>query len=621
MQTVSSQLGQPQLEAFTPHAELVSADALGIELELEGFTGDSMDQASRLVRPLWTIIGDGSLRNGGAEFITQGGFGGTKLIQAIDKLQVALGRVNYDASWRCSTHMHINMLDFTVNQVVRFMLVYAACEPILFEFCGAYRKSSNFCTPLGDSLPFHRKIISRMYDDAVSRRSPQQHANKYVALNILPLFPDNRGRALGTVEFRGGRPLVDRAEMITQANLLLSIKQYVRDFQGDEEALLNSMAEGVHSSVFATGVAAGITPSVDSLELALVSAWALLKSYQEGKAAQAERVAALAAQGLTPDDMEGDSPEPIGQSPFTGHITRASQYRGAHIPNQPGGMQIEDLNTLRLMVSEARWPSFFQNFGSLSAGNPRSMMNAAFSVGLARSHPEYGTMTTHNVMVGLLNWAGNLRPESNEQNPVSTLIRMRKHTNQSRNYMEPLCNLPATPNLRYKMVRVLYQQTLGAERWAELLGRCGYDSTARNIDVWNWLANHQVRTKGRTALQARMNEMTEGRHTDLNLEVAAPVSTVRLHAVLRMGGLPSREHIWTSDRVAYDNFVYVINLLNEYDLDVPFIHSGVMSFAHALSCHAGLADAIGHPYIVATYQDRTVDRTISGDSLQSVSIY
>ena len=613
-------MGQPQLEAFTPHAELVSADALGIELELEGFTGESMDQASRLVRPLWTIIGDGSLRNGGAEFITQGGFGGTKLIQAIDKLQVALGRVNYDASWRCSTHMHINMLDFTVNQVVRFILVYAACEPVLFEFCGAYRKSSNFCTPLGDSLPFHRKIMSRMYDDAISRRSPQQHANKYVALNILPLFPDQRGRALGTVEFRGGRPLVDRAEMLTQANLLLSIKQYVRDFEGDEEALLNSMAEGVHSSVFSNGVAAGISPSVDSLELSLVHAWALLKSYQQGKAAQAQRIAELTAQGIDLNDLDGEVPMTIAPMPF-GRTERPVEFRGSHFSTEPGGMQIDTLDTLRMIASEHRWPSLFSNFGSLAAGSPRSMMNAAFSSGLARSHPIHGAMTTRNVMVGLLNWAGNLSPNSVEQSPLPTLLRMRSRHNYHNGYQEPLGTLPAQPDTRYKMVRILYQQTLGAERWAELLGRIGYDSTARNVDVWNWLANHQVRTKGRTTLQTRLNDMTEGRRCDLNLEVAAPVSTVRLHAVLRMGGLPSRAHVWTSDRVAYDNFVYVINLLNSFDLDVPFIANGVMSFANGLNCHAGLADCIGHPYIVATYANRTLDRTISGETLQSVSIY
>ena len=88
-----------------------------------------------------------------------------------------------------------------------------------------------------------------------------------------------------------------------------------------------------------------------------------------------------------------------------------------------------------------------------------------------------------------------------------------------------------------------------------------------------------------------------------------------------MGGLPSRAHVWTSDRVAYDNFVYVINLLNAFDLDVPFIANGVMSFANGLNCHAGLADCIGHPYIIATYANRTLDRTISGDTLQSVSIY
>lgn len=618
-------MGQPQLEAFTPHAELVSADALGIELELEGFTGESMDQASRLVRPLWTIIGDGSLRNGGAEFITQGGFGGTKLIQAIDKLQVALGHVNYDASWRCSTHMHINMLDFTCNQVARFILVYAACEPVLFEFCGAYRKSSNFCTPLGDSLPFHRKIMSRMYDDAVSRRSPQQHANKYVALNILPLFPDQRGRALGTVEFRGGRPLVDRAEMLTQANLLLSMKQYVRDFVGDEEAMLTALAQGVHNTVFANGVAANIIPTVDQLELSLVNAWALLKSYQEGVTVQRARAAEMERMGIREDEeIRTIAPSIFGRAPVP-----ESPYRGSHLINDGVGMALENRDTLALLVREEFWPSIFRHHQQMIENrDPMNQLLGAFSTAGARSAPPSdNSISSRNTHIALLNWAGNLTPESAEQNPVGTLVRMRAKTSRSRPraYEEPLCNLPAEPDTRIKPTRCMYQQLLPADAWRDLLSRIGYTSDAKNIDVWNWLANHVVRTKGRNLLAEHVTLNRSDRDTDMAFDTSTPVSTVRFMQLLRMFALPSRDHVWTSDRSSYDNVCYVIALLNQYDCDIPYIYKRPGQVPRMIWGRANVTSAgFGHTYIrelTLRTESRTADRTIRGETLAQVTIY
>ena len=152
MQNIGEQLGYGALEDFRPHPALITTDAVGVELELEGFTNGDIEIARSHLNPLWTITSDGSLRNGGVEFITTGGKGGETLHQAYERITTCLREcVNYDASWRCSTHMHINMLDFTVNQAARFMLVYAACEPVLFELAGNLRRSSNFCTPLARS--------------------------------------------------------------------------------------------------------------------------------------------------------------------------------------------------------------------------------------------------------------------------------------------------------------------------------------------------------------------------------------------------------------------------------------------------------------------------------------
>lgn len=273
---------------------------MGIELELEGFRGRDQEEAQSFLGEAWHVTGDGSLRNGGVEFVTAGGKGGVDLHAAFVRINDLLARVQYDASFRCSTHMHLNMQDFTFNQVARFMLAYTCVEPVLFTFCGNYRRSSNFCVPIAESLPFHKKLIARLYDDAIGSHSGAA-CNKYTAMNFLPLFDGGRDRPpLGTVEFRGGRPLTTTGEFIKQANLLLALKKYVRDFNGtDDEFLASITTHGAVQVLYPNGEAQDIDCKATDLDDAAITAWLLLKSYQAGmewrKSQGARQQAALEA--------------------------------------------------------------------------------------------------------------------------------------------------------------------------------------------------------------------------------------------------------------------------------------------------------------------------------------
>ena len=571
MQTVSIQLGRPGLETFPASPLLVSADAIGIELELEGFTQEATVEATRRVHPDWTIVPDGSLRNGGVEFITTGGLGGERLAGAIERIQAALEVVNYDASWRCSTHMHVNMLDFTVNQVVRFVLAYTACEPVLFEFCGAYRKSSNFCTPVLDSLPFHRKIMSRMWDDAVARRHPVSMCNKYVALNLLPLFPDQRGRALGTVEFRGGRPLVTREEMFTQANLLLSIKNFVRDFAGTEEEMLIALADGVHNRVFLNGVSAGIEPAAETLEQSLVAAWMMLKSYQEGMAQRA---------ALTERQREFDEPETGVPSGYFQQVranleARTPQVR-THASNIPSPFLAGDFDSIEvlrdLFVAGNVWPSLHEQYVSLRHGTIRNKLAAAWLVTRQRCGVERG-LPWVNAHRAILNWVGNLAPTSVEQSPISTLVRLRDSTIRNPRHAEPQAGLPGHPVNGIRPYRIAYQQELPEERYEYMLSRMGYSRDARNIDCWHYLADHKVRTKNRDALAAALADV------GLHVAIQERMSTFQMYSLLRFTGRASADHVWSSDLGAYDNFCCILDVLHQASLEVPVVRTGAFSDA------------------------------------------
>ncbi|AUV61794.1 amidoligase enzyme [Pseudomonas phage Bjorn] len=538
-----------------------------MELELEGFSSTAMDVLNRHIHPLWRLTNDGSLRNGGIELITNGGFGGQRLFEAFERLAAGLERVNYDASFRCSTHMHINMLDFTVNQVARFLLVYTACEPILFEFCGAYRKSSNFCTPVTESLPFHRKLINRLWDDSVRLRIASGQTSKYTALNLAPLFPSDRSPALGTVEFRGGRPLTTVTDMLLQANLLLSIKEYVRTFQGDEDALLTSLAPGVLNTVYANGVAASLNVNPDILENALIHSWCLLKSYQEGIAMANKKK----ARGEEYPDDEADDDAPRAR-PLSSRATPPPRmsYSDANV-----GEYIEDLGDLRNYVEEVRFPGLYRNFqyltdvanGELQAQSYWSAITSHRQI-----HPE-DKVTTYVEYIG-----GKLDNSSNPNTLVSRMCRMHRDAvdhgirngvpNGSVRLRASAIGGRYDPAYRPNHL-IDYRQRLPARRLNEIANLLGLSvERLKNMTIWQHLRGTMVRVKNRGTLVAQANALGYDRiarqMTDSDTFTAA-----KLFVMLRLLDKQSAMHVFSADLLAYDKVAAIMQILLASGLSVP----------------------------------------------------
>lgn len=151
---------------------------MGIEVELENSNGE--------FPPLyiWTTKPDGSLRNGGVEFVSCP-VSGRNIDYAIHELDKILSAHKYVASHRCSTHVHINISQLDMTQLHYFVAVYAVVEKLLFEISDMSRYSNPYCYPLiytslNKSQDF-QGVIGRM---------------KYCALNL------NHVVDFGTAEFR-----------------------------------------------------------------------------------------------------------------------------------------------------------------------------------------------------------------------------------------------------------------------------------------------------------------------------------------------------------------------------------------------------------------------------------
>lgn len=573
---------------------------MGIELELEGFSSGNQRAAQDFLGSDWAVTSDGSLRNGGVEFVTNGGKGGAALVACFERMHDLLSRVNYDASFRCSTHMHINMLDFTFNQVARFLLAYTCAEPVLFTFCGNYRKSSNFCVPVCESLPFHKRLISRLYDDAISARSGQS-CNKYTAMNFLPLFSGGNDRAaLGTVEFRGGRPLTTLNDFLLQANLLLSIKQYVRQFEGtDDEFLASITTHGVLTTVYGNGVASSISTPQDQLDEAMVTAWILLKSYQAGKNSRAQqrqreeslvntmrsspREFSFNATGLTGPTYPFPFPisTRLSQCIFGRTINPAFRYffeeiegeRGVGFQWAPGLLPWErgqwpSLHEyLRHLQEDRTWGDLVRllepimmdcpnlALRKISRNDQRNYVRATLamlSFQYVQGHPSFVIDFLLRFSYGL--WQG--VPSGNLMPGVDT---------------------DASQLVSFGSYHLWTEAFNRADLWQTFRDKCPqyWDHEREHfvLNLLNYVLTKTVRTKSRGTLQCVLESyMGESSLGFLGLQQNMLCSGIR--HVLNIADRRSIDHIHREDLAEYDRYCDVVDTLNDAGLSVPVIRAG-----------------------------------------------
>jgi Putative amidoligase enzyme len=186
---------------------------VGLELEIENWN-DDFERAFRGFR----FETDGSLRNNGIEAITLPMR--TKHVPYLLETFFRNKRItgdNYSA--RCSTHVHVNAQDLTIEQIKSICLIYQTVERVLFSFVGNGRDENIFCVPWHQcniSADFVRKVTG---DPNYTFRTWQ----KYTALNLLPL------RDKGTLEFRHLEGTCDVLRITTWVNLLGCVVKFATE--------------------------------------------------------------------------------------------------------------------------------------------------------------------------------------------------------------------------------------------------------------------------------------------------------------------------------------------------------------------------------------------------------
>ncbi len=220
---------------------LIDSDVdLGLEIELENY---GKYANSPLKHKFWQIVEDGSLRNHGREFIlayrsSNGGMGsGNYLpVRGKDFSDALLAWEGWNkkyceeypapqATKRTSVHVHVDVRDFTVKEISRFILLYATFEPTLFKALGNGREEATYCLPFFNNSQ-SRYRASRLINNDDSGNHVQdalQKSQKYESMNIHSIVQR------GSIEFRIHHGTTDVGEMFRWVNILLCLRRAAQD--------------------------------------------------------------------------------------------------------------------------------------------------------------------------------------------------------------------------------------------------------------------------------------------------------------------------------------------------------------------------------------------------------
>lgn len=197
-------------------------DLFGIELECEGRNVDWDGSDAALVKD-WAPHADGSLRNhhgSSCEWVFNGPVGYKTSLLRIEKLfkYFEQRKAKLVCSNRTSTHVHFNMGDKNVYQLVNMFILFTILEDLLDRYCGEDRRGNLFCLSSR-----HAEEQVAWISDAVFNRqnfAAFREDFRYCSLNLAAI------NKFGTVEFRAMRGLDTQESIVAWLSIINEFCDY-----------------------------------------------------------------------------------------------------------------------------------------------------------------------------------------------------------------------------------------------------------------------------------------------------------------------------------------------------------------------------------------------------------
>lgn len=171
---------------------------IGIEVELEG--GGNLKLLPSIPK-YWKAKPEGSLRNG-MEYVLARPTPMSELPAALEEFKLSMDASKPKKTIRCSTHIHVNVLDKTVREVYNILAFYFLVEDLLVKTQGNVRMGNLFCLRMSDAEGMAPSIRRSIESEEYFRHFSMNHF-KYGAVNLAA--PSK----FGSLEFRFLRPITD----------------------------------------------------------------------------------------------------------------------------------------------------------------------------------------------------------------------------------------------------------------------------------------------------------------------------------------------------------------------------------------------------------------------------
>lgn len=220
---------------------------IGIEIEMEG-TGPLGVAVKG-----WDNHEEGSLRapggegRGGMEYVTHGPVAFEVIGQVVDRLAFELKNVGCVVdlnAHRTSTHLHLNVQQLRLIELLGYLTVFTAIEPLFLNLCGDGRDGNSFCLAsheTGDLPEYFKNLcsgIERLNSLPSSGIDGYHQRGKYASLSTFRLHD------LGTVECRCFPVSIDGKQITEWAQWLINIRNIV---QGETDMSFRQVIKlGIH---------------------------------------------------------------------------------------------------------------------------------------------------------------------------------------------------------------------------------------------------------------------------------------------------------------------------------------------------------------------------------------
>lgn len=197
---------------------------IGIEIEVENIQNSAIEH----LLYYWEETEDHSLRNYGKEYRSIP-LRATQIPYALEYLKTILENTNpfYQFSNRCSVHIHLNVRDFTMEQLACFVILYSIFEKHFFHIAGTKRENNIFCVPLWKTNHLPPR-------DALLDPQSYKEWNKYLALNCGSVFGSEHNKCFGTIEFRHLYGTLDHNILYPWINSIIALREASNRYKLDD---------------------------------------------------------------------------------------------------------------------------------------------------------------------------------------------------------------------------------------------------------------------------------------------------------------------------------------------------------------------------------------------------